>query len=63
MRWKSWAWNESTLHAVVVVGMDDQHVYLNDPGFPEAPVKVSHGDFGLAWLERDEFYAALMKRG
>jgi len=22
-----------------------------------------NGDFGLAWLERDEFYAALMKRG
>jgi len=55
-------WNESTLHAVVVVGIDDQDIYLNDPGFPEAPVKVSHGDFGLAWLERDELYAALMKR-
>lgn len=55
-------WNQSTLHAVLVVGMDERHVYLNDPGFPEAPVKISHGDFGLAWLERDELYAALMRR-
>ena len=56
-------WEDSTLHAVVVVGMDDELIYLNDPGFPEAPVQVSHGDFGLAWLERNELYAALMKRG
>ncbi len=55
-------WNQSTLHAVVVSGMDEGHVYLNDPGFPESPVQVSLGDFGLAWFERDEFYAALMRR-
>ena len=56
-------WQSSTFHAVVVAGLDDQSVYLNDPDFPDAPVQVSHGDFGLAWLERDELYAALMKRG
>lgn len=49
-------------HAVVVVGLDDKHVYLNDPDFPSAPIEVSRGDFGLAWLERDEFYAAFMRR-
>ena len=32
------------------------------PAFPNAPLQVSHGDFGLAWLERDEFYAALSRR-
>lgn len=55
-------WKQATLHAVVVVGMDYRHLYLNDPAFPEFPIKVSHGDFGLAWLERDELYAALTKR-
>jgi len=24
-----------------------------------APIPVPHGDFELAWLERDEFYAVL----
>ncbi len=37
-------------HAVVVVGMDADHVYLNDPAFPNAPVRVLLGDFDLAWL-------------
>lgn len=52
-------WKEDTDHAVVVVGLDDQFVYLNDPFFPVAPLRVSTGDFDLAWLERDEFYAVL----
>ncbi len=56
-------WEEATLHAVVVAGLDDQFVYLHDPAFEESPIPVSHGDFGLAWLERDELYAALTKRG
>lgn len=49
-------------HAVVVVGLDDKHVYLNDPDFPNAPIEASHGDFGLAWLGRDELYATFMRR-
>ena len=55
-------WTRSTQHAVVVVGIDETYIYVNDPAISSAPVPVSHGDFGLAWLERDEFYAALMKR-
>jgi hypothetical protein len=55
-------WNESTLHAVVVIGLDDRHIYVNDPALPEAPIPVSHGDFELAWLERDELYAVLKRR-
>ncbi len=55
-------WDRVTGHALLVVGLDDQSVYLNDPAFPNAPVQVSHGDFGLAWLERDEFYAAFQLR-
>lgn len=53
-------WDESIDHAVVVVGVDDQSIFLNDPAFPNAPIQVSHGDFDLAWLERDEFYATFI---
>lgn len=50
----------STRHVVVVVGMDSEYVYLNDPAFANAPVRVPIGDFDLAWLQRDERYAVLM---
>ncbi len=52
-------WEEDTDHAVVVVGMDEENIYLNDPAFARAPTPVTHGDFDLAWLERDEYYAVL----
>jgi hypothetical protein len=52
-------WDEDTDNAVVVVGMDAQFVYLNDPALETAPIQVSQGDFGLAWLEHDEMYAVL----
>ncbi len=55
-------WNEANDHAVVVVGLDDEFIYLNDPAFPDAPKKVSHGDFDLAWLERDEYYAIFKRK-
>ena len=54
-------WDEATSHAVVVTGLDDDNVYVNDPAFPDAPIPVSKGDFDLAWLERDEYYAAFLK--
>ena len=54
-------WDEATGHAVVVVGIDDDLVYLNDPA-RNAPQKVSHGDFLLAWMEADEYYATISRR-
>ncbi len=51
---------EAVLHALVVIGIDPLYVYLNDPEFADSPMQVLHGDFGLAWLERDETYAVLM---
>jgi len=57
-------WTEATDHAILVVGLDEKYIYLNDPAFDVAPVRVSVGDFDLAWLERDEYYAVVkQKRG
>ena len=42
-------WQETCNHVAVVVGLDDSHVYLNDPYFDAAPQRVSHADFLLAW--------------
>jgi ABC-type bacteriocin/lantibiotic exporter with double-glycine peptidase domain len=52
-------WETTVDHAVVVAGMDEKYIYLNDPDLPEAPVSVPIGDFDLAWLEHDEMYAVL----
>ena len=55
-------WNENISHAVVVVGLDDQHIYLNDPAIPTAPVQVERNEFDLAWLDWDEKYAVVIPR-
>lgn len=51
--------DEATNHAVVVVGIDGHYVYINDPAITEAPIPVPKGDFDLAWLERNEWYAVI----
>jgi ABC-type bacteriocin/lantibiotic exporter with double-glycine peptidase domain len=55
-------WDEDVDHAVVVVGLDDRFIYVNDPAFPEAPLQVARAEFDLAWLEWDEKYAVLIPR-
>lgn len=52
-------WSEATFHAVVVVGMDDEYVYVNDPAFDEAPQRITWGDFDLAWIEEGYYYAVI----
>lgn len=52
-------WTEDTGHAVVVVGLDSDTVYLDDSAFDQAPQRVSRGDFLLAWLEFDYDYAVI----
>lgn len=54
-------WAEDTFHAVVVVGLDDTSIYLNDPAFETAPQIVDYGDFELAWLNRDAHYVVLTR--
>jgi len=54
-------WTESTRHAVVVVGLDDEHAYLNDPAFESAPQKVSLNGFLAAWIEMDQISATISR--
>lgn len=52
-------WPEAVRHTVVVVGMDEEQVYLNDPFFDVAPQIVSRLEFELAWDEMDNTYAVI----
>ena len=54
-------WTYATDHAVLVVGFDEQAVYVNDPAFEQSPQRVSHADFELAWLEFDYRYAVIWR--
>ncbi|MBN1658226.1 MAG: C39 family peptidase [Anaerolineae bacterium] len=54
-------WSITTWHAVVVVGYDELHFYVNDPAFEEAPQVVLHGDLDLAWLAYDSYYATVAR--
>ena len=54
-------WHYQTDHALVVVGFDEANVFVNDPYFDDAPITVTRGDFELAWLERDCFFAAIAR--
>lgn len=46
-------------HAVVVVGMTFDGIWLNDPAASTAPLAIPYGDFDLAWLEMDEAFAVI----
>ncbi len=54
-------WQTSIEHAVVVIGVSDTQVLVNDPAFAAAPFAVSTGDFDLAWLDRDEYFAVIYR--
>jgi len=52
-------WSEDTRHAVVVVGIDEERVYLNDPFVDTAPQTVGRLEFELAWDEMDNTCAII----
>lgn len=54
-------WSESARHALVVIGLDDERVYLNDPFFEQSPQVISRLEFELAWDEMDNLYAVITK--
>lgn len=41
-------WETETAHAVVVVGIDDGHVIVNDPAFAQRRQRVAYNEFMLA---------------
>ena len=46
-------------HAVVVVGIEEQTVYLMDPALNTGPTATDTESFLLAWSAMDYYYAAL----
>ena len=54
-------WTCATDHAVLVVGFDEQAIYVNDPAFEQSPQRVPCADFELAWLEFDYRYAVIWR--
>lgn len=54
-------WHLNVRHALVVVGYDDTHFYLNDPAFADAPKRVLIDELMLAWLEFDYTYALITR--
>lgn len=52
-------WPEVTDHAFVVVGMEDDVFYVNDPYFDQAPQCISRTNFELAWLRFDNLCAII----
>jgi ABC-type bacteriocin/lantibiotic exporter with double-glycine peptidase domain len=55
-------WTVNTPHAIVILGLDDDTVWVNDPAFSAAPQTIPVGDFLLAWAEFDNRYAAITRR-
>lgn len=55
-------WQRDTIHAIVVVGVTDDEIYVNDPTFPDAPHSVPRTEFAAAWSELD-FLTAVVKVG
>lgn len=54
-------WDVNVRHALLVVGYDDTHFYLNDPAFADAPKRVMIDELMLAWLEFDYIYALITR--
>ena len=54
-------WDINVRHALLVVGYDDTHFYLNDPAFADAPKRVMVDELMLAWLEFDYIYALITR--
>ena len=57
-------WDRSTLHAVVVVGTDQdaKTIWLHDPDQPSGPIPVSRNEFEMAWIEMSCLSGTIQKR-
>ena len=48
---------------MVVVGFDEQTIYVNDPVFDEHPISVPIIEFELAWMAFDYRYSVITHQG
>jgi hypothetical protein len=51
--------DENTSHVIVATGLDQDHIYVNDPAFDTAPQTIPLSHFLLAWSEFDHRYALI----
>jgi ABC-type bacteriocin/lantibiotic exporter with double-glycine peptidase domain len=56
-------WDRESAHAVVVVGIDDDTVVVNDPAFPASGQRIPRNEFMLAWSDFDYLYALIRPNG
>jgi ABC-type bacteriocin/lantibiotic exporter with double-glycine peptidase domain len=54
-------WDIDTQHALVIIGYDDDSVFVQDPAFPTAPIQIDQDELYLAWLELDYAFAIVTK--
>ena len=52
-------WATDVAHAIVVVGIAGDRVYIHDPAIAEAPLAISVTGFEAAWTEMDYGYALI----
>jgi ABC-type bacteriocin/lantibiotic exporter with double-glycine peptidase domain len=55
-------WSAVTNHAIVVIGLEAEHVIVNDPAFAAAPQRIPLGEFELAWLNCDNACSVVVVR-
>ena len=48
-----------TSHAIVVVGLEQANVYINDLDFVYTPIALEHDEFLAPWQERENRCAVL----
>jgi len=54
-------WQYETAHAVAITGIEGDFLFLNDPAYEQPDIRVSVGDFYLAWDEMANHYALLTR--
>ncbi len=54
-------WREIWMHDLVVVGVEGDTVFVNDPAFPGAPKTVAKSEFERAWAAADRLLIRIEK--
>ena len=54
-------WSQAVDHVVVVVGIDEQQVYVNDPSLSHGQYPVPRAEFELAQLQYDNLCAVIRR--